>query len=66
MVQWLRAINEKLNLIDNVFGAYVTYRGDNEAFEKYIEDKTKEVKKEKPKPKPKKRKSRANVSKAKK
>ena len=61
IVQWLKAINEKLNLVDNVLGAYVAYKGDSDEFTKYIEEKT-----EKEKAKPKKNKSRAKVSKDKK
>lgn len=64
IVQWLKAINEKLSLVDNVLGAYVGFKGDSDEFTKYIEEKNKEAEKEEPKPK--KGKGRAGLSKSKK
>tara|TARA_R110000765_G_C18864982_1_gene600385 strand:- start:309 stop:572 length:264 start_codon:yes stop_codon:yes gene_type:complete len=46
IVQWLKAINEKLNLVDNVLGAYVNYKGDEDDFKIFIEKKNKEIEKE--------------------
>jgi|TARA_R110002051_G_scaffold177353_1_gene247240 hypothetical protein len=46
IVQWLKAINEKLNLVDNVLGAYVNYKGDEDDFKIFIEKKNKEIEEE--------------------
>ena len=46
IIQWLKALNEKLNLVDNVLGAYVAFKGDDDGFKGYIEEKTKEQKKD--------------------
>ena len=46
IVEWIQAINQKLNLVDSVLGNYVEFKEDTNGFQEYIKEQDEKRKKE--------------------